>query len=218
MSPAAMNTDWEDEVEDKTSRGTFSSSTMRYSTYGIATTLTVNTRPAITKPSAEWCIRDTAMICAVMISDCTLNNAMQVEIRLAAAINSTVMNRNTPDDARALAAAVSNKPIPIVHLISAVKTTARIASADATPRKSGTRYIRNFATLLSTTASANTSAAIFSSSTIDAIAIATAERLLAIPQGTNSAISNVITTVSLIALAHSIRARLGPEYSNTIAS
>src|ERR1035437_9626241 len=203
MSPAAMNTDWEDEVEDKTSRGTFSSSTMRYSTYGIATTLTVNTRPAITKPSAEWCIRDTAM---------------KVEIRLAAAINSTVMNRNTPDDARALAAAVSNKPIPIVHLISAVKTTARIASADATPRKSGTRYIRNFATLLSTTASANTSAAIFSSSTIDAIAIATAERLLAIPQGTNSAISNVITTVSLIALAHSIRARLGPEYSNTIAS
>src|SRR6266536_3144662 len=56
-------------------------------------------------------MRDTAMICAVMISDCTLNKAMQVEIRLAAAISSTVMNKNTPDDARALAAAVSNNPI-----------------------------------------------------------------------------------------------------------
>src|ERR1039457_5092 len=216
MSPAAMNTDWEDEVEEETSRGAFSSSTIRYSTYGIAITFTLNTSPAITKPSVEWCIRDTAMICAVMISDCTLNKAMHVEIRLAAAISSTVMNRKTPDEAKALAAAVSNKPI--VHLISAVKTTARIASADATPRKSGTRYIRNFATLHSTSASASTSAAIFSSITSDATPSASAETLLAIPQGTKSAISNAMTTVSLIALAHSISARLGPEYSSTIAS
>src|ERR1035438_6662147 len=94
---------------------------------------------AITKPSVEWCIRDMAMICAVKTSDYKLNRAMQVEVRLAAAISSTVMNKNTPDDARALAAAVSNKPIIHLetrrsprHLISAVKTTARIASADAT--------------------------------------------------------------------------------------
>ena len=84
---------------------------MRYSRYGIATTLTPNTMPATKKPAVEWCMRDTATICAVMISDCTLYKPMQVEIRLAAAISSTVMNKNTPDDARALAAAVSNNPI-----------------------------------------------------------------------------------------------------------
>src|SRR5271157_353975 len=189
---------------------------MRYSTYGIAITLTVNTIAAITNPSVEWCMREAAMTWAVKISNCTLNKPMQVEVRLAAAISSTVMNKNTPEDARAVAAAVSNKPI--VHLISAVKTTARIASADATPRKSGTRYIRNFATLHSTSASASTRAAIFSSITSDATPSASAETLLAIPQGTKSAISNAMTTVSLIALAHSISARLGPEYSSTIAS
>ena len=53
---------------------------------------------------------DKAMICAVITSDCTLNRAMQVEVRLAAAISSTVMNRNTPDDARALAAASQINP------------------------------------------------------------------------------------------------------------
>jgi hypothetical protein len=46
-----------------------------------------------------------------MTSDCRLYKPMQVEIRLAAAISSTVMNKNTPDDARALAAADSNNPI-----------------------------------------------------------------------------------------------------------
>src|ERR1035441_4575181 len=170
--------------------------------------MAVNTMAAITKPSVEWCIRDMAMICAVKTSDCKLNRAMQVEVRLAAAISSTVMNKNTPDDARALAAAVSNKPIIHLetrrsprHLISAVKTTARIASADATPRKSGTRYIRNFATLDSTNASTSTSAAIFRSRTSDAIRIASTERLLAAPQGTNRAINNAMITVSLIALA-----------------
>src|SRR5208282_6281927 len=61
-------------------------------------------------------MRDTATIWAVMTSDCRLYKPMQVEIRLAAAISSTVMNKNTPDDARALAAADSNKPI--VHLWS----------------------------------------------------------------------------------------------------
>src|SRR5208337_736130 len=116
MSPAAMNTDCEGEVEEETSRGPFNSSTMRYSAYGIAATLTVNTMAAIAKPCAEWCMRDTATIWAVMTSDCRLYKPMQVEIRLAAAISSTVMNKNTPDDARALAAADSNKPI--VHLWS----------------------------------------------------------------------------------------------------
>jgi hypothetical protein len=56
-------------------------------------------------------MRDTATIWAVMTSDCRLYKPMQEEIRLAAAISSTVMNKNTPDDARALAAADSNKPI-----------------------------------------------------------------------------------------------------------
>src|SRR5512146_2364283 len=141
---------------------------------------------------------------------------MQVEIRLAAAISSTVMNRKTAEDANALVAATSNNPIP--HLITAVNTTARIASAVATPRKSGTRYIRSFATLLSITAMPTARTATFASSANNAIETDKTEKVVAIPHGANSAISSASTTVSLMALAHSIRARLGPEYSSTMAS
>ena len=88
------------------------------------------------------------------------NSIMQVEVRLAAAISSTVMNKKTAEDASVLAAANSTRPI--VYLRKAVNTTARIESAHATPRKSGTRYMRSLATLLSSTASEIASNAILS--------------------------------------------------------
>src|SRR5512146_1442980 len=108
---------------------------------------------------------------------------MQVEIRLAAAISSTVMNRKTAEDANALAAATSNSPMP--HLISAVKTTARIASAVATPTKSGTRYMRSLATLLSMTAMATASTANFAIHASNAMSRDKTEKVAAIPHGAN---------------------------------
>ena len=101
-----------------------------------------------------------ATICAVMTAHWAANSAMQVEVRLAAAISSTVMNRKTAEDASVLAAANSTRPIG--YLFKAVNTTARMDSAHATPRKSGTRYMRSLATPLSRTASDIASNAILS--------------------------------------------------------
>src|SRR5665213_4269782 len=95
-----------------------------------------------------------------MIADCTLKSTMQVEIRFAEAIINNVINRNTADEASAFATANSIRPMP--HLISAVNATARMANAEAIPRKSGTRYMRNFAMLLSMTAMAIADTASFS--------------------------------------------------------
>src|SRR5579872_5028846 len=182
----------------------------------MAAAFTISTSATMAYASREWRMRAMARTCMAMTADCALNIMMQVEIRLAAAISSTVLLSNTVVDDTALAASVSYNPIS--HLISAVKTTARIARAEATPRKSGTKYMRNFATLLSTSANASAIPPNFTSQRTSAIATAGKEKVAAMPQGRNSPTSSAMMTVSLMAPAHSIKARLGPEYSSTMAS
>src|SRR6266704_2167170 len=123
---------------------------------------------------------------------------MQVEMRLAAAISNTVMNNSTAEDASALAAANSTRPM--LHLITAVNTTAKIASAEATPRKSGTRYMRSLAMLHSTTAIVSASTASFSTNAPTASTMPGTDKLIIIPQGANSATSSARTSVSFTLL------------------
>src|SRR5205823_4391664 len=124
--------------------------TIQSSEYGIATTFTLMTRNAIASGSKERCTQAIARICAAITAHCAANSAMQVEILFADPINSTVISKNEADDASARATECSINPID--HLKIPANTTASNANAEATPRKSGTRYMRSFATALSITA------------------------------------------------------------------
>src|SRR4051812_16232554 len=163
--------------------------TIHSSAYGMAMTFTVSTSIATASASADRCTYAIANISAVITAHCTANNATHVEILFAAAINSSVMNRNAADEASAFVAASSNSPIGH-HLVIPAKTTAKMASANATPRKSGTRYIRSFAIPLSTTEIATTITTIFSRNANSARAIAHTDRVVAMPHGANSPISS----------------------------
>ena len=62
---------------------------------------------------------------------------------------------------RPMPLAAANSIRPMHYLVIPAKTMASNASAEATPRKSGTRYIRSFATPLSTSAIAKPTIATF---------------------------------------------------------
>ncbi len=106
-----------------------------------------NTSAATMQASPDLFTYASANTCEVMTAHCALNRTMHVDIRLADAISRTVTNRKTAEEAKVFAAANSTKPMR--YLMRAVNTTARTAKAQARPRKSGTRYIRNLATPLS---------------------------------------------------------------------
>src|SRR5260370_4160314 len=115
-------------------------------------TLATNTTPAMMNASRRCWTYPAATTSAVRMADWQANRYAQVEILLAVAMRRTVENSNTAAELRTFAAARSR--IPIHHLfVMAVKMTAKIANAHATRRKSGTTYMRSFATLLSTIAS-----------------------------------------------------------------
>src|SRR5205809_2806271 len=99
-----------------------------------------------------------------------------------------------------------------------VNTMARTESPKAIPRNSGAAYMRSLATVLSKKASAAATKPSFTRYNPIEITIAAQPWLAAIPHGKNSPISSAIIRFSLMAWVSSIKARLGPEYSSTIAS